>query len=111
MTAIPLLVAVLILAAASGAAVLKGMRLDIPDTRARLTYGIPLGLGIIAHLVLLLGLVGLLTTGAVCGGLIVLAFASVPGFKDLLQMQRQKLSGSPSEPSSRTPFREESGTS
>src|ERR1051326_8988986 len=86
MIAILLLALVLTVAAGIGATILQWMRLDISDTKERLVYSIPLGLGVIAHLVLVFGLIGWLTAGAVSCGLVILAIASIPGFKSIVRI-------------------------
>src|SRR5205085_7458911 len=110
MTALPLLIVVLILAAGTGAAILRWMRLELASTWDYLVLGIPLGLGVVAHLVLLLGLIGWLTAGAVSTGLILLAIVSIPGFKSLFGTRKSIVQpGETQTPSFRTALREESG--
>src|SRR5258708_25793717 len=83
MTAIPLLILILVLTAGTGCTALRWLGIEINEPRERLVYAIPIGLGVIAHLVLLLGLAGLLSKGPISIGLILLGLASIPGFQSL----------------------------
>jgi len=73
----------LLLAAASGRTLLQLLRLEPDSAVERIIYGTPIGLAIIAYLVLILGLAGLLSVVPVSVALLGLAVLSSMGFRGL----------------------------
>ncbi len=77
MIAVLWLLILLLLAYVIGLALLGMLRIRPEPMLERIVYAIPLGLGVIAYLVLLLGLLGLLTLWWVLSGLLVVGVASI----------------------------------
>lgn len=89
MMSIALLLVFALLSAAAGSTLLSVLRLT-PSTRPeRLLYSISLGLGVIAYLILLLGLVGLLAPGFVLPALLLLGVVSRRGWLGLVEDWRK----------------------
>jgi hypothetical protein len=85
MTALIVWLVILVLAAGIGRRALSALGVQPEDRLGRLVYCAAIGLGIVAYLVLLVGLLGLLSKVPVAVALLVLSALCWKGFRDLSQ--------------------------
>ena len=95
MIALAALLLLLLIAILAGIAVLELVRAPVESPAARIIYGAPLGLGVIAYLTFALGLLGMLRTGHVICGLLALTVVSLAGIRALRRIAAVRAPESP----------------